>query len=111
MPITIIGAVNNGCGSSQATWQVQSNACEVTIPNVITPNGSGGNDKFFIKGLENYTNAHLTIFNRWGVNVFESKNYMNNWTATDLAEGTYWYFLKLPFGLKTEYKGFFNILR
>lgn len=110
-PITITGTVSNGCGSSQATWQVQSNACEVTIPNVITPNGSGGNDKFYIKGLENYTNAHLTIFNRWGDNVFESKNYSNNWTAADLAEGTYWYFLKLPFGLKTEYNGFFSILR
>ncbi len=111
IPLTITGTVSNGCGSDQATWQVQSNACEITIPNVFTPNGGGGNDKFYIKGLENYTNVHLTIFNRWGDNVFESKNYLNNWTATDLAEGTYWYFIQLPFGLKTEYKGFFTILR
>lgn len=110
-PIIITGTVSNACGSDNATWTVQSNGCEVTIPNVFTPNGGDGNDTFEIKGLENYTNAELTVFNRWGTAVYESTNYRNDWRAQDLNEGTYWYLLKLPYGVKTEYKGFIHVIR
>jgi gliding motility-associated-like protein len=109
--VTLTANITNGCGTAQATWQIQSNACEVRIPNVFTPNGGQGNDTFEIGGLEKYNGAELTIFNRWGQNVYESTNYRNDWRATDLSEGTYWYVLKLPYGIKTEYKGSVQILR
>jgi gliding motility-associated-like protein len=109
--ITLTANITNGCGTAQATWQIQSNACEVKIPNVFTPNGGQGNDTFEIEGLEKYNGAELTIFNRWGQNVYESANYRNDWRANDLSEGTYWYVLKLPYGIKTEYQGSVQVLR
>jgi gliding motility-associated-like protein len=110
--VVILSAnISNGCGTAIATWQIQSNACEVKIPNVFTPNGGQGNDSFEIAGLEKYTGAELTVFNRWGHKVYESTNYRNDWRATDLSEGTYWYVLTLPYGIKTEYKGTVEILR
>lgn len=111
VPITISATVSNGCGSDQAIWTVQTNACEIKIPNVFTPNGDSFNNEFEIRGLENYNNAQLYVFNRWGNKVYESSNYLNNWNANELEDGVYWYVLKLPFGLKTEYKGSFTILR
>jgi gliding motility-associated-like protein len=109
--VTLTANISNGCGTTQATWQIQSNACEVKIPNVFTPNGSQGNDSFEIEGLEKYSGADLQIFNRWGQLVYESTNYRNDWRAVDQSEGTYWYILKLPYGRKTEYKGNVQILR
>lgn len=111
VPITITATVSNECGSDQATWTVQTNACEVYIPNVFTPNGDSENNEFYIRGLENYNNVELYVFNRWGNKVFESSNYQNNWNAEELADGTYWYLIKLPYGQKTEYKGNITIMR
>lgn len=111
VPISITATVSNECGSDQATWSVQTNACEVYIPNIFTPNGDSENNEFYIRGLENYNNVELYVFNRWGNKVFESTNYLNNWTAEELSDGTYWYIIKLPYGLKTEYKGNITIMR
>lgn len=111
LPIEIIGTVSNECGSASSSWYVQTNACELLIPNVFTPNGTGGNETFYIKGLENYNNVELRVFNRWGNLIYESDNYRNDWRGQDLSEGNYWYTIKLPFGLKTEFQGHLQILR
>jgi hypothetical protein len=45
------------------------------IPNVFTPDGkgSGGNNTFRIQGLEGFEWSRLTIFNRYGIAVFEDE--------------------------------------
>jgi gliding motility-associated-like protein len=45
------------------------------IYNVVTPNGNGDNDVFVIRNIELYPNNTLTIFNRWGVVVYEVDGY------------------------------------
>ncbi|WP_310147114.1 DUF7507 domain-containing protein, partial [Pedobacter africanus] len=76
------------------------------IPNVITPNGDGKNDTFVIVGLENYGNADVTIFNRWGNEVYRNNNYKNTWTGEGLNKGTYYYLIRLNNNGKQEvYKG------
>ena len=109
--VELSATISNGCGSASATWQIQSNACEVRIPNVFTPNGGQGNDSFKIDGLEKYSGAELTVFDRWGNIIYENTNYRNDWRAQDLSDGTYWYILKLPYGIRTEYKGAVQIMR
>ncbi|SIO50018.1 T9SS type B sorting domain-containing protein [Chitinophaga niabensis] len=83
------------------------------IPNVITPNGDGFNDRFVIKGLELYTQNQLTIINRWGNHVYEKRNYTNDWTGNGLAEGTYFYILRLTDrqGKNHDLKGYLMINR
>lgn len=69
---------------------------EVMIPNVITPNGDGKNDVLWIDGLELYTESNLSIFNRWGNEVYKSNGtYKNDWNGNGLNEGTYYYLLKI----------------
>ncbi|RFS20718.1 DUF11 domain-containing protein [Chitinophaga silvatica] len=84
----------------------------IEIPNTITPNGDGKNDHFVIPGIKNYPGSTLLIYNRWGNQVYESKNYANEWDGHNLNEGTYFYILKLntPQGFK-DYKGWVLLIR
>ncbi|WP_299665856.1 gliding motility-associated C-terminal domain-containing protein [uncultured Polaribacter sp.] len=45
------------------------------IYNAITANGDGKNDYFRIEDLEKYQNNEVLIFNRWGVEIYGTKNY------------------------------------
>jgi gliding motility-associated-like protein len=92
------------------------------IPEIFTPNGDNVNDFMFIKGLKNYPEAQLTVFNQWGQIVFKSKGaYQNDWNGTNqegtgfkqdmvLPEGVYFYILDhnrndLPQYVKPQTKG------
>lgn len=82
------------------------------IPNLITPNGDGKNDRFEIKGFARFISIELRVFNRWGDLVFNQVNYDNNWSAEGLSEGTYFYVLKAldADGKLTEFKGWVQIV-
>ncbi|MFN3874322.1 MAG: PKD domain-containing protein [Flavobacteriales bacterium] len=81
---------------------------DITIPNVITPNGDQSNDYFAIENIQ-YWGNELAIYNRWGQVVYEASNYRNTWKADELPDGTYYYVLKLHD--KKEYTGHVTVLR
>ncbi|RFZ86011.1 hypothetical protein DYU05_01180 [Mucilaginibacter terrenus] len=85
----------------------------IKVPNIITPNGDGKNDVFEVKGISSFPGSRLLIFNRWGNEVYKSEDYSNNWDASGLAEGTYYYLLELKTGAAkpTAYKGWLYINR
>ena len=62
---------------------------------VITPNGDGNNDTWIIYNIENHPGTIIRVFNRWGKEVFYSRNYKNDWNGNGLNEGTYYYLLKI----------------
>ncbi|RZK51315.1 MAG: DUF11 domain-containing protein, partial [Pedobacter sp.] len=87
---------------------------DLFIPNLFTPNGDGNNDRFEIRGLDQFPDNELVIVNRWGNEVFRTKNYQNNWTGEGLNEGTYYYLLKAKNNADTEYrvlKGWVTLIR
>lgn len=61
------------------------------VPNVITPNSDGSNDLFIIENIGE--DSHLSVFNRWGNLVYQNENYQNNWDASLLSDGTYFFVL------------------
>jgi gliding motility-associated-like protein len=65
----------------------------ITPINIITPNGDNFNDILEFQYLEFYSNNKLEVFNRWGTKVFEASPYLNNWNASELSDGTYFYVL------------------
>lgn len=76
----------------------------ITIPNVMTPEVSSGyNDSFFVQvddrldvGPYDFgVPVSMLILNRWGDKVFESTDYLNDWTAPDMASGVYYYEMKI----------------
>jgi CHU_C Type IX secretion signal domain len=82
------------------------------MPNVFTPNGDNRNDYFALEGIDSEGNEDLNekvslpkdnctdhfesikIFNRWGMQVFESTDRKFRWYAPNEAAGVYYYKLK-----------------
>lgn len=83
------------------------------IPNVITPNGDGKNDAFEIRGLTRFASTNLVIFNRYGDHVYESKDYQNDWAATGLPNGTYYFVLQTTDaeGRSNEFKNWIQVIK
>ena len=94
------------------------------IPNAFSPDGDGINDKWTIRGglNKNYPNNKIYIFNRWGVSVYESKGYLNDWngssnnnlsgsSSSDLPVGTYFYVLDLNGDGSNIKKGYIYLTR
>lgn len=48
---------------------------DVIIYNGVSPNDDGAHDYFIIENIQKYPDNRVMIFNRWGVKVFETKNY------------------------------------
>ncbi len=80
---------------------IVTDSCDdITIPDVITPNGDGFNDSWIITGLGKYPRNTARIFDKWGDMVYEANGYMNNWkgdkmNGDPLPSGTYYYLIKL----------------
>ncbi len=73
---------------------------QITVPEVFTPNNDGVNDLLKVKGLVNYPNASITIFNQWGQVVFKSDGpYQNNWNGTNTQGSNYTPDVVLPEGI------------
>ena len=64
------------------------------IPNGLTPNNDGLNDRLIIVDEDNCSSITISVFNRWGQRVYSSDDYKNDWTGQSnideaLPSGTY----------------------
>ena len=92
---------------------INANNDPITFFNTFTPDGDGINDKWEIKNIDLFPNNKLTIFNRWGSEVYKAKGYTNAdaWDGGNLNNGTYYYLLKVTInGEDKVYKGFLTRL-
>ncbi|MGO2102380.1 MAG: SdrD B-like domain-containing protein, partial [Psychroflexus halocasei] len=81
---------------------------ELIIYNAVSPDGNGKNDFFKIKGIENFPDNSVRIFNRQGVLIYKAQSYNNtsirfegisegNMTiqkSKELPSGNYFYILE-----------------
>ena len=87
---TYLAMATDGCPDTVSVSIVVNSGCGISVPNVITPNNDDINDEWVIDGL--FRSKHrVSIFNRWGQLIFESANYNNDWKATGVPDGTYFY--------------------
>lgn len=74
------------------------------IPNMISPNGDGTNDKWRIAGLENYSGTEILVYDRKGLIVFKQTitkkpfEWDGKYNSNPLATGNYWYTIKVSDG-------------
>jgi gliding motility-associated-like protein len=84
-----------GCDDAPVTIKVLCS--NIKIYTGFSPNGDGVNDTFVIDGITNTSNAdnRLSIFNRYGNQVYFKEGYRNDWNGTwngkNLPDGTYFY--------------------
>ncbi len=89
---------------------------DTLIPNVFSPNGDGINDVFDVKvpPTESYS---LTIFDRWGRQLFASTDPNSKWNGkladADVPEGVYYYVIAMKpiAGAILRYNGPVTLLR
>ncbi|PID93642.1 MAG: hypothetical protein CSA95_06950 [Bacteroidetes bacterium] len=86
----------------------------LNFPNAFTPNGDGLNETFGPIGYLNSQNVksyQLTIYDRWGKNIYKSDSYNNEWDGTSagtpVPAGIYLYhaILTTDGGLQLEHRG------
>lgn len=84
-----------GCTVEGSTTLTEPPPALEKMPQGFSPDGNGVNDEFVIPGIKAFTTNNITIFNRWGNEVYNSEGpYMNDWggrgkNGEDLPEGTY----------------------
>ncbi|MGC4130413.1 MAG: gliding motility-associated C-terminal domain-containing protein [Bergeyella sp.] len=101
---------NLNAGVYEVFVKSQANSCTavasavvIFIPNVITPNDDGKNDVLEIQNIEHFPDAVLTIFDRYGQQVFTSqKSGKMSWdgklNGRTISTDTYWYYINLGNG-------------
>ena len=87
-------ASNSFTCENSAQFEVTNDFC--TIPKGVSANNDGDNDNF---DLTNLNVDRLQIFNRWGMVVYEQKNYTDQWDGRssdgkELPDGTYYYIIE-----------------
>ncbi|WP_343693712.1 gliding motility-associated C-terminal domain-containing protein, partial [Chitinophaga sp.] len=112
--------VYNDCGSVSDDITVTYKECEgePIFPNAFTPNGDGKNDTFKPHITGPMYDYHLSIYNRWGELIFQSKEASSGWDGRYkgilVDEGTYVWLLtyqKSAGGTKLLNKGVVNVIK
>lgn len=90
---------------------------DFVIPNVFTPDGDGINDVLTISlDTSFFLGFELIIINRWGEEVFHTKNPLEGWDGTSngnpVAEGVYFYTLQFGTGTSNQkHNGFLTLAK
>lgn len=121
-PVNVIvkGIDENNCSNIDSITLHYINCCgNLFIPNAFTPNGDGHND--FFKPIFNqvkYENYEIIIVNRFGQEVFKTKDLQKSWNGnfnnSPCDIGTYYYVIKAKCfeNNKTQLlKGDINLIR
>jgi gliding motility-associated-like protein len=121
--ITLIASTSMGCMDSTSVFIDANLGAVYYIPNSFTPDGDKYNQTFkpvFTTGISP-DEFEMTIFNRWGEIMFESKNIFIGWDGSygteglDCPSGTYTYkIVCTPLGVleqKQIITGHVNLLR
>ncbi|MBL7911762.1 MAG: gliding motility-associated C-terminal domain-containing protein [Bacteroidia bacterium] len=102
---------------SQVVIDDVNGPCKVKIYNGVTANGDGANDVFTIDNISEFPNNRLSIYNRWGQQIYDESGYDNVtkfWPRKDettkLNSTTYFYILNLGDG-SGPIKGWIELLK
>jgi gliding motility-associated-like protein len=96
-----------GCSVSMIVRVRMDTSVPEKLLTIFTPNDDGVNDTFYVRNLPE--NSKLIITNRWGKEVYSSKNYQNDWKGEGAADGIYFY--QISIGDSSPRIGWIEVLR
>jgi large repetitive protein len=107
----------NGCDTARVIIKIDAGS-NLTVFNGFSPDGDGMNDYFSIRGIENYPNNDVILWNRWGNQVGSIKGYNNadkawdgTWNGKLVPDGTYFYIINFNDGVTKPVAGYVQIHR
>ena len=93
--LTYLICNGSACDTGKVFIEVLCEEVPLQFFDGFSPNGDQVNDVFKIGGIEEFPNNRLLIYNRWGLQLLEVRNYQNDWNGTwnnqDLPDGIYFY--------------------
>lgn len=95
----------NGCQDSIIHQVTVQSIVNFYVPNVFSPNDDGIHDLFEIYTVGPLENYKMTVFNRWGGIVFQSKDISSPWDG-DLPNGDKAETGVYTYSIEYTYKGF-----
>ena len=113
--VTINGFVV--CDTANICVTIVDTTTDCLFPNTITPNNDGVNEAFEVSCNDQFLNADIRIYDRWGAEVFRSPgHYANDWNGANqqgvqLPDGTYFYMYSYNAQGKKAKKGFVDVYR
>ncbi|MDI1355915.1 MAG: gliding motility-associated C-terminal domain-containing protein [bacterium] len=84
-PVVLVVRNTWGCVDSVLKVIDVEEDFQVFVPNVFSPNDDNLNDVFVVLG-RGIKYLHLSVYNRWGTIIFESKDQMSGWDGTYKGE-------------------------
>ena len=110
-PVELAVINSEGCVNAVTSFILIESDGTITLPNIFTPNGDGDNDSFV--PFETFPGKwNLTIFNRWGTEVFTTSNLSKGWNGEESPAGTYYWILKPRDGQQGESRsGYVTLIR
>ncbi|WP_333821411.1 HYR domain-containing protein [Ohtaekwangia sp.] len=99
---------------------VKLESIALNIPQLLTPDGNGVNDEWFIGNIDRYHSNKVVIVDRWGSIIYSATNYNNSntvWTGRDTSgrlvpTGTYFFTVSVHAGEAwVEKKGFVELIQ
>lgn len=118
----VTGTSVDGCSDTDSVEVevIVSPEC-LFIPGFVSPNEDAQNDAWVITGIENYPEAEVFIYNRWGNLTYFASPYLNDWSGQvnrgvkvgsengKVPNGTYFYVIKLNDGVTDPFKGYIEL--
>ncbi len=107
---------NTTLTKSKSNIECLSFSGNIFWPNAISPNGTNKNFQFYGTGI-NPSKTSISIYNRWGVLVYQSNSMQQAWDGSDqngtsLPTDTYYFIAQVSQNEKiSEQKGTITILR
>jgi len=102
------------CAETTVTVSIGESS-ECFAGELVTPNNDGFNDTFIVPCLANYEGSALSIYNRYGDEIYFNANYQNDWDGTyeglPLPAGTYYYILRVNDPQGTVLSGYIFLQR
>ena len=85
------GGLQSECDTTDNSVHFDGRPCQVTVPNVITPNGDGFNDAFVPQLEGDFVSLEMEIYDRWGKLVYEQQGKEElRWDAKGISDGVYY---------------------
>jgi gliding motility-associated-like protein len=109
---------NGSCSLYPRDCSISATQCKLKMPNVFTPNNDNFNNTFHPIEMECVEAPILSVYNRWGIKVFETNDLKTGWdgykNGNPCSEGTYYWILDYTQSRNKEnirLNGFLSLIR
>lgn len=112
-----VSAIDSNACVNSASFNQDVMICEITVFSGVTANNDGLNDVLTIQNIESYPQNKVSVFNRWGKEIFSISGYNNkdkSWPMPEevskLLPSTYFYIIDLGDGSR-PLKGWVELIK